>query len=706
MVKIMPLRHFILRGEVAGLQPSERFLPAEYLRANPDVMDLNIHPLRHYLFFGADENRPLSMPWIDPGDTCLSLIPVLRKSENPSNKRIGVAVHLFYHELWQEISDQLKALTLPFDLFVTVTIKDGHKEVIRQIKEKHPEATVVPMPNHGRDIFPFLHLLKSGLFENHSAVLKIHTKKSPHRVDGEKWRNHLIGSLLGSDGNADLLANRILSDPEIGFVVADGQVFSDEKWWGSNRARTRDLLLRVGIDLRSHSLRFPAGSIYWMTPPVLRTLRGLNLDAGNFEKEGGQLDGTMAHVMERAMGFLAASGKLRIDQVSEVLGADWREPPALNTEVKINAFYLPQFHPFPENDAWWGKGFTEWHGVVRAQPNFHGHQQPKLPTDLGFYDLRLAETLEQQSRLAKCNGVDAFCVYFYWFDGKRLLEKPTDIVLENPDIEFPFFFCWANEKWTRSWDGMTSDVLMDQNYLEGFEESLAEDLAPYFADKRYERHEGKPKFIIYRPNSIPNASTRVSNLRKALADRGFPEIHLGAALFHAAENSVEDFADDFDFFVEIPPHGLVGQPDFLFGGDPLESIGNDPAPIRPAPGFRGLVYDYQAVIQNSLQEDRYPEAIRAKLRRGLMLGWDNTARRGRDAHVAWGCNPSSFHLWLRERLRVAGENSEPELYINAWNEWAEGTMLEPDEQFHDSFLRTVGELKGNTPCPENERLRT
>ena len=688
----MPLRHYILRGERIGLSPSEAFNPDLYLTANPDVRDITIYPLRHYLTFGIVENRPLSMPWIDPGDISLSKIPTLRKSDIVTRHRIAVVIHLFYHDLWEEISGQLRNLTLPYDLFVTVAMKDGYEDALEIVKRDFPEATAVAMPNHGRDIFPFLHLLNAGLFETHAAVLKLHTKKSPHREDGDKWRDHLIGSLLGKDGDADRLAERILSDPEIGFVVADGQVFTDEKWWGSNRSRTRELLLRCGIDLRTLPLRFPAGSIYWVTAPVLRTLRGLDLNAGHFEQEGGQLDATMAHVLERAMGYLAAAGKLRVDQVTQVLGSEWKQPSTRNSATKINAFYLPQFHPFPENDIWWGEGFTEWHGVTRAIQNFHEHKQPKLPTDLGFYDLRVAETLDKQGRLAASHGIDAFCVYYYWFDGKRLLEKPVDIVLSDPSIRFPFFFCWANEKWTRSWDGMTSDVLMDQTYEDGFEEGLADDLARYFADERYERHEGKPKFIIYRPNSIPDLPVRVKNLREALASRGYPEIYLGAALFHAAENSVEDFANDFDFFVEIPPHGLVKQPDFLYGGDPLEPIGNDPAPIRPAPGFRGLVYDYQAVIKNSLQEDLYPEVIRSKLRRGLMLGWDNTARRGREAHIAWGCNPASFHLWLRERLRVAEENGEPELYINAWNEWAEGTMLEPDEQFHDSFLRTVGDL--------------
>ena len=696
--RIMPLRHFILRGEKMWLAPGEKFNPALYVRANPDVRDSNVTPLRHYLTFGKDENRPLEMPDIDPGETCLSKLPVLRKPARPSGNRIAVAIHLFYYDLWDSLRESLSNLTIPYDLFVTISLKDGFEEMRATVLRDHPDAMVIGMPNQGRDIFPFLHILNSGLLDDYAAVCKLHTKKSPHRIDGEKWRDHLVGSILPPEGKADELVRRILADPDVGFVVADGQVFSEEKWWGCNRARTRDLLLKVGIDIRNQPLSFPAGSIYWVTAPVLQTLRGLRLHAGHFEPEDGQLDGTLAHVIERCLGFITRAGGLRIDQVSEILGPEWVTPLASSGKrPKIYAFYLPQFHPIPENDTWWGKGFTEWYSVTRAQPNFEGHQQPKLPTELGFYDLRLPHTLHAQSEMAAAHGVDAFCVYFYWFDGKRLLEKPVDGVLENPDVRFPFFFCWANERWTRSWDGMSSNVLIDQKYEEGFEHALAADLARYFSDPRYERCEGKPKFVVYRPNQIPDLPRRMSNLRKAFADQGFPKVDLGAGLFHAAENDVDGISDIFDHFVEIPPHGLVDQADYLTGASQGQTKEGDPPAIRPYPGFHGLVYDYTGAAANSLKPGRYPAAVESKLRRGVMLGWDNTPRRGMDAHIAWGCNPASFRFWFRARLERARAEGQPELYINAWNEWAEGTVLEPDQQFHDAYLRTILSLAGPSP---------
>jgi hypothetical protein len=275
-----------------------------------------------------------------------------------------------------------------------------------------------------------------------------------------------------------------------------------------------------------------------------------------------------------------------------------------------------------------------------------------------------------------------------------LLEKPIDKVLENPDVRFPFFFCWANERWTRSWDGMSSNVLIDQKYEEGFERALAADLARYFSDPRYERRDGKPKFVVYRPNQIPDLRRRMANLRKAFAKQGFPEVDLGAGMFHAAENDVDSIADIFDYFVEIPPHGLVDGKDYLTGrAHELASQGDPPA-VRPYPGFQGLVYSYAGAIANSLQHGRYPACVEAKLHRGVMLGWDNTPRRGLNAHIAWGCNPASFHKWFRARMEQARSQGQPELYINAWNEWAEGTILEPDQQFHNAYLQTILSLAG------------
>lgn len=232
--------------------------------------------------------------------------------------------------------------------------------------------------------------------------------------------------------------------------MADGQHYTGTQWWGSNVEATRHLLQRIEIPLDREALSFPAGSIYWVKPLVLGLLRSLQLRLEDFDLEEGQVDGTLAHAIERVLGYLTARAGQKVLQTSELRPAAAAAPakPAF-----VSAFYLPQFHPVPENDAWWGKGFTEWRSVVKAPSMFEGHLQPMLPADLGFYDLRATEVMGEQAAMAREAGIDAFCVYHYWFDGRRILEAPIDRLMARPEIDFPFYLCWANESWRRNWTG-------------------------------------------------------------------------------------------------------------------------------------------------------------------------------------------------------------------------------------------------------------
>jgi lipopolysaccharide biosynthesis protein len=676
---LFPERHFILMGEGAGLQPCAGFSPRAYLRHNPDVARSPYRPFEHYVAAGRGEDR-LTLEQAAEAPPQDLRMPVLR-GPGIGRARAAAVAHVYYPGLWPEIRDALAGSGVEFDLYVTLTRGAQGQEALRaRIEADWPGARVTVMPNRGRDILPFLHILNSGWLQGYDAVCKLHTKKSPHRDDGAAWRRHLIRGILPGGETPGLLA-RFLSDPDAGIWAAEGQVYDGPDWWGSNLAAARALLARVEVSACPDRLTFPAGSIYWIKPAVLDMLRGLRAGAEDFEPELGQTDGTAAHAVERAIGRICAAGGLALRQTSELAAA----AAALPRPGYVSAFYLPQFHPIPENDAWWGRGFTEWTQTSRARPQFAGHAQPVLPADLGFYDLRLPEAMGRQAALAAEHGVDAFCVYHYWFGGKRLLETPLDNLLARPEIDFPFYLCWANESWRRNWDGLSGEVLAGQAYAPGFAGELARSLLPYFRDPRYQRPDGtRPRFVIYRPGDMPDPAAAVAAMRRTWRAAGIGEVELGAVLFHL-EDAHPAAPDLFDFWIEMPPHGLVTEDeDYLFGGSR-----GDCMPAAAAPGFAGLVYSYDGVRRRSL-EAGYAGGLPGNTIAGIMPSWDNTARRGAQSHVAWGGSPAAFGRWLRDLRRVRLEGSyRGEIMINAWNEWAEKAKLEPCSHYGDGYLRAL-----------------
>ena len=682
-----PVRHYVTIGEREYLRPNPDFSASIYLRYNPDVRQAGIPPFLHYVEIGHRELR-VAKALPDAGPGLARSMP--RLGGTTAQAEVAVVAHVFYHELWDEMADRLAGSGIVFDLFVTITDKGAPTdELIARITERFPRARTLRYPNRGRDVLPFVHLANAGALDGYRAVCKIHTKRSPHRDDGDHWRRHLMAGILPEAVTGALVAG-FLATPDAAIWVADGQHYRSPDWWGSNRETVASLLARIEVRLQGE-LAFPAGSMYWLKPSMVTMIKALMLAPEDFEVEAAQLDGTLAHAFERTLGFIVTAGGMRVVETGElpVPGETRDQAPAPRTRPGyVSAFYLPQFHPVPENDAWWGKGFTEWTAVTRGLPNFTGHVQPFLPADLGFYDLRVPETMGEQWRLASGAGIDAFCVYHYWFDGRRILEAPLDGLLARPDVPFRYYLCWANEPWRRNWDGLSGEVLLDQPYTAGFEAALAASALPHFADPRYARPDGtRPRFIVYRPTDLPDPEASVARLRGAWAEAGYPEVELGAVLFHV-EGESPVAPELFDFWVEMPPHGLVGPKDYLAGG---------PKPTPPelgvAPDFDGLIYDYDAVIAASLAR-RFEPGLEGRVIAGVMPSWDNTARRRRAAHLAYGANPLRFEKWLRglaERRLAASYRRE--LFVNAWNEWAEKAVLEPSQQYGRACLDAVAALR-------------
>lgn len=355
--------------------------------------------------------------------------------------------------------------------------------------------------------------------------------------------------------------------------------------------------------------------------------------------------------------------------------------------MKLIAFYLPQFHPIPENDAWWGTGFTEWRNVTAARPRFRGHRQPRLPGELGFYDLRLPETRAAQAELARAHGISAFCYYHYWFKGRRLLERPFSEVLASGEPDFPFCLCWANEPWTRRWSDRDGEVLVGQEYSEEDDLAHARYLAEVFADPRYLRVGGRPLLLVYRASALPSAERTADLFREQarLAGVGEPLLcRVESDPWRERRVTLSELG--FDRSVEFAPNWLgLGKPQR-----------RSSFPRRFGGGSSDQVYDYREVVRQALAQPEPPDGWF----RCLTPGWDNSPRRDTGAVIFDGSTPALYGSWLEELLRRAVRQPADEqlVFINAWNEWAEGAYLEPDRELGRAYLEaTRAALLANVP---------
>ena len=362
-------------------------------------------------------------------------------------------------------------------------------------------------------------------------------------------------------------------------------------------------------------------------------------------------------------------------------GDNYEEPEFLDVsglapKVKALAYYLPQFHPFKENDEWWGQGFTEWSNVTRGLPRFNGHYQPHLPKHLGYYDLRVKEAMQEQVRYARAAGLHGFCFYHYWFNGKRIMEKPVNMLLENKDIDFPFCIMWANENWTRTWDGLENDILIAQDYLEEDDIPFVHDIGRHFADERYIRINGRPLFFIYRPGIIPDAKATIQKWRN-LCHTLLNE----KPLFYMAQAFGDLDPKEFgmDGAIEFPPHKIAeGLGDCSRAGGGWQD------------DFKGHYPSYDELVEKSLADNVAPDF---PLIKGVTPTWDNEARKPSRGMGYVGSTPKKYQSWLRNVSQYAEQNpiadNESFVVINAWNEWAEGAHLEPDVYNGAAYLNAT-----------------
>jgi hypothetical protein len=366
----------------------------------------------------------------------------------------------------------------------------------------------------------------------------------------------------------------------------------------------------------------------------------------------------------------------------------------LHNAARTVAFYLPQFHPIPENNRWWGDGLTEWTNVAKAKPLFPGHHQPNVPADLGFYDLRVPEVRAAQACLAREHGVEAFCYYYYWFAGKRLLERPFEEVLRSGEPDFPFCLCWANASWTGIWHGEPNRVLIEQTYPGGADDAAHfAALLDAFRDPRYMTVEGKPVYVVHRPLDIPDVRGVMSSFRAMAGRAGLKGLHL----------------------VGVTPHKVWKPGDYGFDALVVQRMpvldGSIPwrypmAKLRARLGGHKLtVHRYRDYLGKLVP----PRVAELEYYPCLLPNWDNTPRSGMNGVVLEGSTPELFRRHVRDALhRIRSKPREHRLlFLKSWNEWAEGNYVEPDLRFGRGYLEALrAELQHGGVASESSTERT
>jgi lipopolysaccharide biosynthesis protein len=609
-------------------------------------------------------------------DTEVSEADIFSIKQHAVLNQTAVVCHIFYSDLYGEISTVLRRIP---DADIYISLVEGHSDDLRaQILEDFPNSFVQVFKNHGRDIYPFYKFVESGKLFEYEAVLKLHGKASKNSAeeyafDGEAWRREIFNELAPKKDIEGLIAAFIGSKND-GMLSANDYIFGEEHL-GANEESLEMLCGILGMKFDREKLIFAGGSMFWVKPWLLRHVSALGLSANDFPVEPLPVDGSLAHALERFLGVLVDKAGCRVSSPKQLL--EQKAATDVTGKVDVIAFYLPQFHPIKENDIWWGKGFTEWRNVARAKPMFDMHRQPRIPEELGYYDLRMPDVQVKQASLAQDYGLSAFCFYHYWFSGEQLLTDPIDSFCENPDIDLKFLLCWANENWTRSWDGMNKDVLKEQLYEDGWGRDYARSILKYIGSDCYYRRNGLPVLLIYNVSAIPECKMAMQDIRSFLIEEGIGQIEIIAVWFYGVELDANLYG--VDGFSEFSPHRL----DFSgIDQNKVKQLNSE---------FKGNIYDYEAVAESKIRKIRAGENESLSL--GVMCGWDNTARRMEKSDIFYGSSPAVFRHWLNESynysLSKSSESNTELIFINAWNEWAEGTYLEPDTVYGRAYLEAV-----------------
>lgn len=345
-------------------------------------------------------------------------------------------------------------------------------------------------------------------------------------------------------------------------------------------------------------------------------------------------------------------------------------------KIRVTAFYLPQFHTIPENDKAWGKGFTEWTNVTRTQPFFPGHLQPYLPSDLGFYDLNNLGVINSQVELAKHYGVTGFCFHYYWFEGRKILQKPLENFVKSNNKNFEFSICWANESWSKRWNGSEQDIIVQQKHSYENDKNFIIDIFPYLENENYTRVNGRPLIILYRPLLMGESlEATVESWRNYLIKKNLGNPLILSAPFGLNSNQMHIHHKSLDGYVQFPPHEY-----WNYG----VRANSEKFPFLINKKFEGLFYDGIAA-KDYFNHMNYDGNL---VFRCAFPSWDNSARKREKSSIFCNTTPNNFQKWMEANFEIVKNDARYDnlVFVNAWNEWAEGAVLEPSSWYGYAYL--------------------
>lgn len=619
------------------------------------------------------------------------LDPYLQKLPQLAGRRVAVHLHLCREDMAERCVAHLRHIPVAFDLYVSLP-EGGNVQACQTLLSESltraGKVIVERVPERGRDIAPLIVQFGARLAE-YDYIGHFHASQSTLGESQESASDVLMEMLCGSETAIAQIFRLLDGDGKIVYLASRPAAAWDDSGWGDHREIAGQLLARH-TDLRIEdfpSVEFPQGGMFWSKAVCLREFLALPLRYQDFPEEPAAADATLAHALERlplifttsheGRNYRLESAQLSCEPLDYYEEQHDYSASIVHDSIKVLAYYLPQFHPTPENDAWHGEGFTEWYKVRSANPLFQGHYQQHIPhPDIGYYHLDSPQQLERQAELMRKAGVHGLIFYHYWFSGRLILENPAQMLLANPQIDMPFSFCWANENWTRRWDGNEREILLGQNYSADDARAFIRYLLPFFRDARYTRVEGRPLLFVYRPSSMEHCADYLRIWREECEREGIAAPYVVATLTRGA-TSPGDYG--MDAAVERVLH------DWTDGAVP--DIRDQLAAYQP---LNGSVLDYTAVAEHYIGkplDSDYP------LFRSLVPTWDNTARYGAQAHVLHDFTPPVMQRWMEELIRYSERHLPADrrfVVVNAWNEWAEGAHLEPDTRFGYAYLNAIG----------------